>query len=147
MIVIGIILLLVGGGVASFLSFNDRQKLVTGAKDLQEYLRTAQRLVRIGEKPTGCERLTAYKVTSQTVGAVKEIKILAVCLNAGVSEDIERNSYSLPKNISLSNDIDVTFLGLRGGVVGASTIEVVGDSQVYTFEVTQGGEITQGELL
>lgn len=142
-VVTGILLLITGGGIASFIKFNGKQQVLNGGKELQSYLRMAQTLIRVGEKPAGCDVLTGYKVMSLDVGAVKEVKVLAVC----DSGDIEKSSFLLPESTTLSNDIDITFLGLHGGVIGATTIEVIGANRTYSFEVTQGGEITQGEFL
>ena len=144
LVVVGILILVVGGGIASFISFNEKQQVVNGAKELQEYLRTAQTLIRVGQKPDGCGTLNAYRVVSSDSGTTKEIKVIAVCS----SDDIDRNSFFLPEGTTLSSDISITFLGLHGGVSGATTIEVVGgNDRTYTFEVTQGGEITQGGFL
>lgn len=143
-VVVGVLLMMAGGGIASFINFNEKQQVISGAKELQEHLRTAQSLSRVGETPTGCGKLNGYKVTSTDAGSTKEIKILAVCS----SGDIERNSFLLPDSTTLSSDIDITFLGLHGGVTGATTIQVVGTGgRTYTFEVTQGGGITAGELI
>lgn len=143
-VVIGVLLLLAGGGIASFITFNEKQQLLSGGKELQEHLRMAQSLSRVGETPSGCGKLSGYKVTSTTIGSTKEIKVSAVCS----SGDVERNSFLLPESTTLSSDIDITFLGLYGGVIGATTIQVVGSSgRTYTFDVTLGGEITSGELI
>ncbi|MBT3250109.1 MAG: hypothetical protein HN846_04315 [Candidatus Pacebacteria bacterium] len=145
---IGILVLITGGGIAAFLNFNDKQQVLNGSKELRSYLRTAQTLVRVGESPAGCDKLVGYKVTSSDAGTVKEIKILAVCSTGGVEESIEKDSFLLPESTTLSSDINITFLGLHGGVIGSGTIEVVGAAdRTYSFEVTQGGEITQGDFL
>ncbi len=144
MIVTGILLLVAGGGIASLVNFNEKQRVLSAGKELQHYLRTAQTLVRVGEIPVGCGTLNGYKVVSSGAAFAKEIKIMAVCS----SGDIEKSSFLLSDTTTLSNDIEVTFLGLHGGVIGATTVEVVGTSnRTYSFEVTQGGEITQGEFL
>jgi type II secretory pathway pseudopilin PulG len=143
-VVIGILILITGGGIASLISFNEKQQVLNGSKELQSYLRTAQTLARVGEVPDGCGTLTGYKVVSSGVAFSKEIKVLAACS----SGDIEKSSFLLPETTTLSSDINISFLGLHGGVTGAATVEVVGASdRTYTFEVTQGGEITQGEFL
>ena len=142
-IVTSILLLVAGGGIAAFINFNEKQQVLNGSKELRTHLRMAQTLARVGETPSGCEKLTGYKVASVDAAATKEIKVIAVCS----SGEIERNSFLLPETTTLSDDIAITFLGLHGGVIGATTIEVVGESdKIYSFEVTPGGEITQGEL-
>lgn len=144
LIVVSIIILMVGGGIASFINFNEKQQVLNGGKELQEYLRMAQTLVRVGDTPDGCGKLSGYEVISADTGIAKEIKLIAVCSNG----DIQRKSFFLPESTTLSSDIDITFHGLHGGVTGATSIEVIGNSgRTYAFEVTQGGEITQGEVL
>ncbi len=144
LIAVGVILFMAGGGIASFINFNEKQQVINGAKELQEHLRMAQTLSRIGEVPDSCGKLAGYRVTSQDAAGGKEIKVLAAC-SAG---DLERNSFLLPETVTLDADIDIVFLGLHGGVSGASEIQIIGGSgRTYTFEVTQGGEITQGEIL
>jgi prepilin-type N-terminal cleavage/methylation domain-containing protein len=144
MIVTTIIMLITGGGIASFLSFNDKQQVLNSAKELQGYLRTAQTLARVGETPTGCDRLIGYKVVTADAGSIKEVSLLAVCS----SGDIQRDVFSLSEGVTLSSDIEITFLGLYGGVTGASQIDITSDSgRSYSFEVSSGGEITQGGFL
>jgi Tfp pilus assembly protein FimT len=143
-VVIGVLLMMAGGGIASFITFNEKQQVISGGKELQGHLRMAQSLARVGETPSGCGKLSGYKVTSTDAGVTKEIKVIAVCS----SGEVERNSFLLPEATTLSSDIAITFLGLHGGVTGATSIEVVGASgRTYTFEVTQGGGITAGELI
>jgi len=143
-VVSGILILIAGGGIASFINFNEKQRVLNGGKELQSYLRMAQTLIRVGEVPDGCGTLNGYKVMSSGAAFSKEIKILAVCSNG----DIEKSSFLLPTTTTLSSDIDITFLGLHGGVIGATTVEIIGASnRTYSFDVTQGGEITQGGFL
>jgi len=143
-IVIGVLILITGGGIASFINFNEKQQVLNGSKELRSYLRMAQTLVRVGEVPEGCGKLTGYKVMSLDAGVTKEIRVIAVCSNG----NIIKSSFLLPETTTLSSNINITFLGLHGGVTGATTIEVLGSSdRVYSFEVTQGGEITQGEFI
>ena len=142
-VVVGILLLLSGGGIVAFFDFNEKQQLINAGKELKEHLRTAQTLARIGETPEGCIKLNGYNVSSSDGAEGKEISLKAVCS----SGDIERNNFVLPVTTTLSDDIDITFWGLYGGVSGATTIEVVVDSgRTFTFAVTPGGEITEGEV-
>lgn len=144
MVVTVIILLLVGGGLASFVTFNEKQQVVNAAKDLQGHLRMGQILSRVGETPAGCGKLSGYIVRSVDVGPDKQIRIIANC----ESGEIERNSFDMPDNTSLSADFEITFLTLHGGVSGAGDIDVTNEAgSIYQFSVTAGGEITQGEIL
>lgn len=143
LIVSMIMVMLAGGGIASFITFNAKQQLLTTAKELKLYLRSAQSLVRTGETPTGCTTLNGYQVSSQDSGGVKEITLSAVC----ESGTYERQNFFFPESVTLSSDFSIIFLGLHGGVTGATSLELVSDSgDTYGFAVTQGGEITQGGL-
>ncbi|MFH1959031.1 MAG: prepilin-type N-terminal cleavage/methylation domain-containing protein [Patescibacteria group bacterium] len=146
-VVTAIILLITGGGIASFINFNDKQQVVNSAKEMQGYLRTAQTFSRIGETPDGCDKLNGYIVRSVDAGASKQIKIIANCRGG----EIQRNSFDLLDGTTLSSEIEITFLVLHGGIAGddSITVEVTNnsDSITYQFVVTPGGEITQGGLL
>lgn len=143
LVVTTIVLLLAGGGIAAFSNFNKREKVLAAAKELQSYLRTAQTLSRVGERPTGCAELRGYRVRTTTIGSVKQVQLLASC----AVNDIESRTYVLPAGTTLNNDIDMTFQNLHGGVIGAAVIQVTGGGLTYQFEVTRGGEITAGDFL
>jgi prepilin-type N-terminal cleavage/methylation domain-containing protein len=144
MVTVTIMLLLLSGGVAAFLSFNDKQRVFNSVKEVQGYLRTAQTLSRVGETPDTCDRLNGYIVRSSDGAAGKEIKLIADCDNG----EIEHKVYQLQTGITLASDIEVTFNSLYGGVSGYGDVTVTdGNNLTYQFSVTQGGEITQGDYL
>lgn len=66
LIVISIMVLLVGGGIAAFVTFQRNQTILSIAKDAQQYLQTAQVKARVKETPTTCttaaSRLQGYRV-------------------------------------------------------------------------------------
>lgn len=141
-----IIMLIAGGGIAAFTNFNQRQRVLTGAKELQSYLRTAQTLSRVGERPAACDELNGYLVRTTDLGSLKLVRILAACSGG----EIETKSFTLPEGVTLEGgaDLEMTFYGLHGGVAGAQVVRVTdGESLTYEFRVTQGGEITSGDFL
>ncbi len=146
LVVTTIVLLLAGGGIAAFTSFNKRQRVLTAAKELQSYLRTAQTLSRVGERPDGCDELRGYSViTTDVAESIKEVQLWANC----PSGNVNNRSYYLPAGTTLDDDLNMTFLNLHGGVTNAEVIQVMDDNGDlrYQFEVTQGGEITGGDFL
>lgn len=144
LVVSTIVLLVAGGGIAAFTNFNQKKKVVSGAQELQSYLRMAQSLARVGERPSGCNQLNGYQVVTSDVAGLKQVRLLASCSGGNV----ETKVFTLPEGVTLDSDLDITFLNLHGGVSGGRTIEVTdGESLNYQFEVTQGGEITEGEFL
>jgi type II secretory pathway pseudopilin PulG len=141
LIAISVMLLLVGGGMAAFVTFNDKQVILGEARRLQGMLRSAQTKARNGAKPATCTRLDGYRVFLD-VGS-QTVREYAVC--AGVN--VISSSYNLPTGIGVESQLNVVFLVLHGGVVNPSTVTVTSTSgKEYTFEITQGGEITIGEL-
>lgn len=140
-IAISITLLLVGGGIAAFIEFNDKQAIRASAEELQIYLRTAQTKARLGERPAGCDHLNSYAVKA-TAGS-NQISLVANCDSGEQAYD----TYSFPSNISIQDELNVAFYSLHGGVSGAGTIRVIdGSGRTYSFDINQGGEITKGSL-
>ncbi len=76
MIVITIVALLAGFGIAGYARLNNREQLHNSAKDLQQMLRSAQKKARAGEKPSGCiTPLVGYAVFVKQ----NEVQMRAVC--------------------------------------------------------------------
>ena len=137
---ITILLLIVGGGIVSYITFNEKQQLSGAAKELQGYFRSAQTRVRNGDVPDGCGKLSGYQVT--VANGSSSVNLLAVCSGPGILP----TTYTLGGSVAPSSAIDVTFLGLHGGVTGAQTITLTKGDRSYSFKVTAGGEITQGDF-
>jgi prepilin-type N-terminal cleavage/methylation domain-containing protein len=144
MVVVTITLLMVGGGLAAFVNFNERQTILGGAKELQSILRAAQQKAQISDKPeTGCDRLSSYVVRANQTAPVT-VTVYAKCQ----SGEVLRSTKTLNSSLSLSGPLQVTFRSLQGGVEVPATITVTSTltNQSYEFEVTSGGEITEGAL-
>jgi len=140
MISITILMLIVGGGLASYITFNEKQQLSGAAKELQTYFRSAQSRARSGDVPPACGTLSGYNV--QMFQDDSTVTTRAVCS----SGNIITSEHSLTGGVTPSTNIDVTFNVLKGGVTGAQNITLSLGSRSYTFKVTAGGEINQGVL-
>jgi type II secretory pathway pseudopilin PulG len=140
LITITIMMLMVGMGLNSYISFNEKQQLSGAAKELQTYFRSAQTRARNGDIPEGCVTLQGYNV--QMAQDTSTVTVRAVCANG----NFIRSEDNLTGSAIPNTAIDMTFLGLRGGVTGAQTITLTLGSRSYSFKVTEGGEITQGGL-
>lgn len=88
LVAIGILLLLIGLGLASFISFNDRQKLIQAQELVREAVAEAQNAARSG-KMRGCDKLSQYEL----VFSGSQITIIPECANGGTGErqDIDLN--------------------------------------------------------
>lgn len=60
-ITVAISALVVGGSIAGFVGFTDRQEVLNTAQQIQQALRTAQSKARVREVPTGCATLIGYE--------------------------------------------------------------------------------------
>jgi prepilin-type N-terminal cleavage/methylation domain-containing protein len=141
LIAVSILLLITGSGIASYITLNDRQTLITSAKDLQSYMRAAQKKARSGDKPTGCDTLNSYSLTSAG-SSPTVVTLKAECESGSFSSD----TLSFPLSISLQSPLTMQFLVLSGGVTNSGTVVLVGKTKTYTFDVNAGGEITEGVI-
>jgi prepilin-type N-terminal cleavage/methylation domain-containing protein len=144
LITVTIMLLLVGGGIAAFVTFNERQVVINAARELQGGVRAAQQRAQSATKPdSNCDKLESYAIRAPQSPPVV-VDIVAEC-DTG---DTILSSFTLGSSIALTEPLDMSFLVLRGGVVNPSevTLRSITTNHSYTFEVTTGGEITEGEL-
>lgn len=75
-ITVAISAIVVGGSIAGFVGFTDRQDVLNTAKLAQQMMRNAQSKARVREVPTGCSSpLTSYEVWS-TAG---QLRLSAIC--------------------------------------------------------------------
>lgn len=139
MVVISIIALLAGFGVAAFSKFNQTQTLQQAANDLENNLRLAQSKASAQEKPSeseGCGVLDGYRVD---IG-ISSYSVVALCDGRNPLEASRKYFPSLVSSISLS-PAQVDFYLLGGGATGA-TISVSGFGRTpLTVTVTRTGEI------
>ncbi len=143
LVTITITMLMLGGGIAAYINFNEKQTLITASKDLQAYLRSAQSKARSGDRPNTCDSLDAYQV--YMAAGNNEIILRAIC-DGGIVQD-SFDSYFLPNGVTSQDEIDMRFKVLHGGVEGAGDIVLVMDDKEYLFSVSSTGEINQGGLV
>jgi prepilin-type N-terminal cleavage/methylation domain-containing protein len=145
LVVMAIMMILVGSGIAAFVNFNDRQIVLTSGKEVQGYLRAAQTKARAGETPTtGCDKFIAYGV--RATQNTSQIRLVAVCSDGVTENEIPYATYSISEDVSFDTAVDIDFVGLHGGVTNPMTIEVSSNTRTFSFDVTATGEITPGEL-
>lgn len=143
MVVISIIALLAGLGVAAYSNFNQTQTLKAAANDLKNNLRLAQNKALSQEKPSACSCYTGYQAT---IGATS-YTIQAFC-----KTEIEDyacgpvETFTAPNGVSLAatlpaGESSIRFWIMKGGATPA-TITVSGFGKTpITVTVTKTGEI------
>lgn len=144
LVTITIMMVVLGGGIAAYITFNDRQKVTTSARELQQFIRSAQVKARVGQTPSGCGRLEAYRVSGASGGST--VTLSAVCDNP--PNIIEVNTLTLQNGVTLSSAIALDYITLSGGVTGAGFITInLGTTYSYRFNVTTGGAVSGGTFL
>ncbi|MBU0979104.1 MAG: prepilin-type N-terminal cleavage/methylation domain-containing protein [Patescibacteria group bacterium] len=155
-VAIAIMILLLGGGIAAFAKFNDKQKLLSASRELGQLLRIAQTKARAREIPDDgvCDPvdnpIMAYRVISDGAGAPGTlVRVYPICgLTQSDYGDPDSNSdpilsLDLPTNITLEEAMKVDFQALYGGaqIDGASTFHLSSGSNQVEFSISEGGAI------
>ena len=139
LVTVTIMLLLVGGGIVSYVRFNDRQTMIGTARELQGLLRAAQTKARVGDRPEGCDHLRAYVL--RLAAQSSTVNLIADCDNS----EIIKETIELDSNITAQSAVDIQFQALHGGVITPQTITLQSAGGMgYEFLVSKGGEISEG---
>jgi prepilin-type N-terminal cleavage/methylation domain-containing protein len=142
LVVITIMGLLVGGGIASYIHFNERQTVLAAGKQFLLTLRSAQSKANSGIKPTGCTTLRGYNVTGSNGSS--SYALTAVCSNNAA---IAVSTFSLGTGITFGSAVNITFFGLAGGASGTTgTITIASGQSTYTLIVNTSGDVSEGGL-
>lgn len=138
-VVSGIFLLLTGGLLANYTSFNETQKLRQASSTLKTTLRLAQTKAVAGEKPTSaCATLVGHQVTF----TASTYSLQPVC-SAGPVGVISTSS--LPTGVAFFPiPTAMTYEALQGTTTlsGTTPITLVGSSKSYVLEIAPSGDIT-----
>lgn len=121
-VVVAIMGVIMGGSIAGYRRFNERQKLLTTGKELLVNLRRAQAKATSGVKTNvGCNNqvLVGYRVQSFTQN---RYTLSQVCVVAGVQSFYAISTIDLPTGALVETNFDVTFLGQSGGVRAGSAL-------------------------
>ena len=146
MVVITISALLVGGGLAAYTNFNERQVMLAAGQALYNDLRFTQGKATASEKPEACGAgqpqegvLERYELVF-TSG--NEYEINAWCGGQQVQLNLIR---TLPKGIAIKSQEGVSFYILGKGAE-RKTFVIEGFSREYSIEVFDTGEIADYEF-
>lgn len=138
-VVIGLILLLTGGIVGGYNSFNETQKLKQAAATLKDHLRLAQAKAMAVEKPSsGCTTLVGYRVSFPSSN---QYALRARCTEGGAGGSI---SVTLPTRVTFSPvPTNFTFQVLTRRILETTsvTIYLTNGSKTYQLIVQGSGDI------
>ncbi|MBI5614325.1 type II secretion system protein [Candidatus Gottesmanbacteria bacterium] len=142
-IAISLLMLLTGGIIAGYSSFNDTQKIKQAALTFKSYLRSAQTKAVSGVKPTACTTLDGYIVrvdgSSYTVDAM--------CDGSIVSDANTSYSVTLTGQVIVSNPNTASFvfrvLTRAVSISQNTTFTFENGSKGYQISVSPSGDINE----
>lgn len=160
LISVTIMLLMVGGGIASYFTFQQRREVVTAGQELRDFIRLAQQKAAIGEVPRqgdGCDqsaaaqRVVGYRLYK--ANASRTVSIYALCGSSfpGAQQTgAVKYSYSIPSSITISpTDVwSLSFSTLQEtpvispASITASGITLSGSGKTFTINITAAGSIS-----
>lgn len=139
LITVGIMILIFGGGIAAYLKLDRRQSLINVCKEIESLSRSAQKKARVGDRPVGCSKLQAYRV-SRTASGPDQISLQAICDSGNVT----LSTYDVPTVFTITTITSMDFKVLHGGLQGAAGLVLVQSANPNyrcQFTVDNGGSI------
>mgnify|MGYP005846023167 CR=1 FL=1 len=141
LVAISLMIILFGGGISAYLRVDRRQSLINVCNQIEQFARTAQKRARVGDKPTACNRLQAYRV-SRTATGPDLISLQAVCDNGTYLIE----SYNVPTVFTITQISPMNFRVLHGGLEETGPIPVTARSTSPNyqcqFSVESGGSVS-----
>jgi prepilin-type N-terminal cleavage/methylation domain-containing protein len=150
LVVISIMMLVLGGGIATYMSFNEKQTVLEATNQLRSYLLQAQSKARNGVMINCTLPLKGYRVSFTNIATPLTINVQELC-DDGTPQGVVGSitTHELPQGVSISNFV-VTYKVLHGGIVeNANSIDVTvsRNNRTYQFAIKNGGELTTGEWI
>jgi len=142
----GLTLILVGGALASYNSFNTRQGHIQSARNVMAAVERAKTRSAVGEKPASCTTLDGYRVRAAINTATYTVSIRC----DGNSTDLEPQQFFLPSGYLFRTAFDVVFPPLPRNVSSVDQnvdIAKPTDTDVYRFVIRANGAIEDQGLV
>lgn len=145
MVSVTIMLLLVGGGIAGYNTFNDRQTVIQEGKQFASMLRLAQKRASVGDKPTVCagNKLQGYYVIRG--GEANTYQLWVACNN----DAFLLQTVTMPSSVTFAENVNLQFNVFGGVVLNApvsGSFVLQSSNWKYTIEVTRTGAISEQGL-
>lgn len=135
---VAIIIVVTGGVIVNYNTYNDAQKARQAALTIKNNLRFAQSRAYNGEKPaSGCTQLLGYRVTFTATSYT----IQAQCTEGLAGS---QQTFALDSGLSFSPvPADMLFRVLTRGIDSDVTVKVSGSSRSYQFGVARSGDMSE----
>jgi len=151
---IAILLLLLGMGIANYISFNDKQQLTQSAELVREAVESAQVSARSG-KMRGCSSLVAYQIDFYNDNGTGIIEIKPRCLDGSNGSPDELKTLKMSSGVSFSTS-DTLYSRSVTGIIdddldSADEPEITSVSLESTFggmgiSIHRSGVVRSGEI-
>jgi prepilin-type N-terminal cleavage/methylation domain-containing protein len=145
LVVVAISLVMLGGALAAFLNFTERQKVVTAVEELKAHFASAQAKASSGDLG-GCTQLRGYRVQTYLNGSITEVSTRATCTTGTAQAAVVA---AFGSGVTVSPNLDMTFLVLNGGVelpssAASQEITVANGLNEYSFIMYREGRVSEG---
>lgn len=152
-VTVAVALLLVGGGIAGYITFNSRQKSISAARDFETIIQTTEAKIQSGVVGA-CDQLEEYEMTFNTTVNPVQISLTEVCAPGDTAVPVP-TTYTLPEGVLLAfNPVisSIRFKILAGGLLfdsGDSSVEFQfsdesNPTDVYVLTISEGGDVSEG---
>lgn len=147
LITAAISMIVVGGSIAAFVGFTERQEVLNAAQEIQQMFRTAQSKARVRDVPSAaCTTLQGYQVSLSTSGST----LWAIC--SSPTSTINIKTYAFPAGVTVIGTGAVLFTTLENSVtdpdgnpLATMTYTASKGSNSFTFTVSPSGSISNVE--
>ncbi|MEK7592272.1 MAG: type II secretion system protein [Patescibacteria group bacterium] len=142
-IAISLLMLLTGGVIAGYSTFNDTQKIKQTALTFKSYLRSAQTKATSGVKPAVCTTLDGYIVRVD----VSSYTVDAMCDGSIVTDADTSYSVALTSQTIVSSPVTASFvfrvLTRAVSLAQITTYTFTSGSKGYQISVSPSGDINE----
>ncbi len=148
LVVVAITSIVVGGSIAGFTKFYERQQVLTAAQEVRQLFVSAKTKAQVQETPSVCDSanpLQGYQVAQEE----SFLKVQPLC---GINTTLATvpaytetySSYELRDGLSVTGTLPIKFFTLNNGVSHSSeqTITVNRGSVSHSFKISTGGAIS-----
>lgn len=140
---VSIMMLLLGGGIAAYMQFDEGQELRRATDEVISALELVRKEARAGDKPSSCQRMLTNTVNFNT----HTYTTSTVCDNNGSIQNIETSRQQIDDSVTFQNAGMVSFRVLHGGVPYAP-LEITlvhNNGESNTIEIGVAGTISVQE--
>lgn len=139
LVVVGIAGVILGAGIAGYVRFNERQRVIQAANNLASALKQVQKRADVGEGAGECtsDDFEGYQV-SRNGGVVNAQVMCGSTLTGGIVQ-----VFTVPAGVTVENFGPFTFLSLSRGISSDNNIdiEIIGPPN-RTVRVTPAGSVS-----